>query len=262
MRPGRHAVSFAALGAALAHSSVAVPAAAPARVNVQTDVIQTSGGELRIRPLFHGSVMFEFAGKTIHIDPWSAADYAGLPSADVILITHTHADHLDRAMVDRLHKPDTAIVGPEAVIDTLNCAPGCGEVHAVNAGEAETVRGVRFEGVAMYNLVNGPVPATPWHHKGVGAGYVLTFGTTRVFVSGDTECVPEIKALKGIDVAFLAMNPPRTMSPLEAAACAKAFRPKLAYPYHYRGAKPPEFAEALKGVAGVEVRLRNLEGEP
>ena len=84
----------------------------------------------------------------------------------------------------------------------------------------------------------------------------------RVFVSGDTECTPEIKALKGIDIAFMAMNPPRTMSPLEAADCVKAFRPKIAYPYHYRGARPAGFAAALAGLAGVEVRLRNLEGEP
>ena len=88
------------------------------------------------------------------------------------LLFHTHADHLDRAMIDRLHKPETAIVGPEAVIDTLNCAPACGEVHPVNNGRGEVVRGVRFEGVAMYNLTSGPAPGTPWHHKGVGAGYV------------------------------------------------------------------------------------------
>jgi L-ascorbate metabolism protein UlaG (beta-lactamase superfamily) len=90
----------------------------------------------------------------------------------------------------------------------------------------------------------------------------LNFGDTRVYFSGDTECTPEMKALKNISVAFLAMNPPRTMPPLEAAECAKAFKPKIAYPYHYRGSKPEEFAAALKDTPGVEVRIRKLEGEP
>ena len=113
----------------------------------------------------------------------------------------------------------------------------------------------------MYNLVFGPAPGKPYHHKGIGNGYVLTFGDKRVYISGDTECVPEIKALKNIDIAFLSMNPPRTMPPAEAAACAKAFRPKIVYPYHYRGQKTQEFADALKDT-GIEVRQRKLEGEP
>jgi len=90
--------------------------------NRQADVIQTSRGELRITPVYHGSVMLEFGGKVIHVDPWSQGDFTGLPPADLIVITHTHADHLDRAMVDKLKKPETIIVGPPAVIDTLNCA--------------------------------------------------------------------------------------------------------------------------------------------
>jgi len=113
----------------------------------------------------------------------------------------------------------------------------------------------------MYNLVQGSAPGMPFHHKGIGSGYVLTFGDTRVYFSGDTECTSEMKALKNISVAFLAMNPPRTESTIEAAGCAKEFRPRIVYPYHYRGSKPEEFADALKDVAGVEVRIRKLEGE-
>jgi len=94
----------------------------------------------------------------------------------------------------------------------------------------------------------------------VGSGYVLNFGDTRVYFSSDTECTPEMKALKNITVAFLSMNPPRTETPLEAAECAKAFKPKIAYPIHYRGSKPEDFADALKGT-GIEVRVRKLEGE-
>ena len=114
----------------------------------------------------------------------------------------------------------------------------------------------------MYNLVLGPAPGKPFHHRGIGNGYILGIGETRVYFSGDTECVPEIKALRNISVAFVAMNPPRTMPPAEAAACVKEFRPKVVYPYHYRGQNTQEFADALKNVPGVEVRLRKLEGEP
>ena len=227
----------------------------------QADVVKTSRGELRITPLYHGSVMLEFAGKVIHVDPWSQGDFTGLPQADLLVITHTHADHLDRTMVDKLKKPGTIIVGPPAVIDTLNCAPACGDAETISDAEKKTVMGIEIEGVPMYNLVEGSKPGMPFHHKGIGSGYILNFGDTRVYFSGDTECTQEMKALKNISVAFLAMNPPRTESTLEAAECAKAFKPKIVYPYHYRGSNTQEFADALKNTPGVEVRLRKLEGE-
>jgi len=229
--------------------------------NRQTDVIHTSRGELRIMPVYHGSVMLEFGGKVIQVDPWSQGDFTGLPQADLIVITHTHQDHLDRAMVDQLKKPDTIIVGPPAVIDTLNCAPACGIAEAIGDSEKRTVMGIEIEGVPMYNLVFGSGPGKPYHHKGIGSGYILNFGDTRVYFSGDTECTPEMKALKNISVAFLAMNPPRTETPADAAECVKAFKPKIVYPYHYRGSKLEEFSGPLKGTPGVEVRIRKLEGE-
>jgi len=229
--------------------------------NRQADVIQTSRGELRLTPVYHGSVMLEFGGKVIHVDPWSQGDFTGLPPADLIVVTHTHADHLDRTMIDKLKKPETIIVGPPAVLDTLNCAPACGIAEAISDSEQRTVMGVGFEGVPMYNLVFGSGPGKPYHHKGIGSGYILNFGDTRVYFSGDTECTPEMKALKNISVAFLAMNLPRTETTLEAAECAKAFKPKIVYPYHYRGSKLEEFSDALKNTPGVEVRIRKLEGE-
>jgi L-ascorbate metabolism protein UlaG (beta-lactamase superfamily) len=232
-----------------------------ARSNRQVDVMQTSVGDLRLMPIFHGSVMLEFGGKVIHVDPWSQGDFTDIPQADLIVVTHTHADHLDRVMIDKLKKPATIIVGPPAVIDTLNCAPACGQVETISDTEKQTVMGIEIEGVPMYNLVRGSTPGMPFHHKGVGSGYILSFGDTRVYFSGDTECTPEMKALKKITVAFLAMNPPRTETPVEAAECTKAFKPKFAYPYHYRGSKTDEFADALKG-SGIEVRVRKLEGEP
>lgn len=237
-------------------------ALAAATSNRQADVQQTSKGELRIMPIYHGSVMFEFGGKEIYVDPWSQADFTGLPQADLIVVTHTHGDHLDLAQINKLKKPETIIVGPTAVIDTLNCFPGCGQAVIVNDSDRKTVMGIDFQGVPMYNLVNGSAPEMPYHHKGVGSGYILNFGDTRVYMAGDTECTPEVKALKNITVAFLPMNPPRTASPAEAAECVKAFKPKIVYPYHYRGSKPEDFAEPLKDTKGVEVRIRKLEGEP
>jgi len=254
---------YAAIPAALAALLIAAPAPAlraQNKVNDQVDVLHTSAGDLKVRPLYHGSVMLEFGGKEIYVDPWSQADFTGLPPADMIVITHTHADHLDRGMVDKLHKPGTLLVGPPAVIDTLNCAPACGDATSISDSEKRTVMGILIEGVPMYNLVQGSKPSEPYHHKGIGSGFVLNFGDTRVYFSGDTECTPEMKSLKNITVAFLSMNPPRTQSPVEAAACVKEFKPKIAYPYHYRGSKPEDFANGLKG-SGIEVRLRKLEGE-
>jgi L-ascorbate metabolism protein UlaG (beta-lactamase superfamily) len=241
----------------LLHISLAHGAATP---NKQTDVLQTSKGPLRITPLYHGSVMLEFDGKVIHIDPWSQADYTGIPQADFILITHSHADHMDAALINKLKKPTTLIVSPPAVADTLNGV--CGIVESIANGEKKTFLGIDVEAVPMYNLVRGSEPGNPFHHKGIGNGYILTFGDTRVYFSGDTEFIPEMTTLKNITVAFLCMNPPRTMPTAEAAEAVKAFRPKIVYPYHYRGQNPLEFADALKDTPGVEVRLRKLEGEP
>lgn len=238
------------------HPAPAFAAAAP---NRQTDLVETSQGALKITPLYHGSVMLDFGGKIIHVDPWSQADYAGLPQADLLLITHTHADHMDPAMVKMLKKESTVIVAPPAVADTLNGAAGV--IETISNGERQTYLGIEIEAVPMYNLKLGPAPGKPFHHKGIGNGYVLRFGETRVYFSGDTECVPEMKALHNISVAFLAMNPPRTMPPTEAAACTKEFHPQIVYPYHYRGQNTQEFADALRNT-GIEVRLRKLEGEP
>lgn len=254
----RYVVTAVTLFVSIAMLSLAVHANTS---NHQADVVQTSRGELRITPIYHGSVMLEFGGKVIHVDPWSQGDFTGFPPADLIVITHTHQDHLDRSMVDKLHKPETIIVAPPAVTDTLNCAPACGVVEPISDNEQRTVMGVGFEGVPMYNVVFGSGPGKPYHHKGIGSGYVLNFGDTRVYFSGDTECTPEVKALKNISVAFLAMNPPRTEPPAEAAECVKAFKPKIVYPYHYRGSNLQEFSDPLKGTPGVEVRIRKLEGE-
>ena len=241
-------LSLCALLVLLGSMSFGTPAqAAPPD---KADVIQTSGGELRITPINHASLMLQWGGKVIHVDPASQGDYTGLPQADLILVTDVHGDHQDRAMIDKLKKPATIVVAPPAVAKTIT------EAQTISNGEKKTVAGIQIEAVPMYNLVRGPQPGALYHDKGRGNGYILTLGGKRVYISGDTECTPEMKALKNIDVAFLCMNQPYTMPPGEAADCAKAFRPKIVYPYHSKGSNVQEFADALKSTPGVEVRIR------
>lgn len=238
-----YAVPAILLGIALGLSAQSSP-------QRSSDVVQTSGGDLRITPISHASLMLEFAGKIIHVDPVSQGNYTGLPQADLILITDIHGDHQDRAKIDQLKKAGTIVVAPSAVQKTIT------EAQVVANGEKKSVAGIEVEGVPMYNLTRGPQPGTLFHDKGRGNGYVLTLGDKRLYISGDTECIPEMKALRNIDVAFVSMNLPYTMPPGEAAECAKAFRPKVVYPYHFRGQNPREFADALQGTPGVEVRIR------
>ena len=215
-----------------------------------TDVVKTSQGEVRITPIQHGSVMLEIDGKIWHVDPWSGGDYSSRPKADVILITDIHGDHMDPKAIAAIKKSTTVIVAPQAVSETVT------EAKAVGNGERITVSGVEIEAVPMYNLKRGPEAGKLYHDKGRGNGYVLNVGNKRIYFSGDTEAVPEMKALKDIDVAFVCMNLPYTMPPEEAAAGVKTFRPKVVYPYHYRGSDLDVFVNALKNEPGIEVRLR------
>ncbi len=215
------------------------------------ETIPTPHGDIRITPIRHASLMLQMGEGVIHVDPWSQGNYGGLPQADLILITDIHGDHMDPKAIAQVKKTGTKILAPPAVQKTVT------EAEVISNGETKTVEGIQIEAVPMYNLQRGPKPGALYHDKGRGNGYVVTLGGKRLFFSGDTECVPEIKALKNIDVAFLTMNLPYTMPPEEAAACAKAFRPKIVYPYHYRGSDLKVFENALKGEKGIEVRIRD-----
>jgi len=216
----------------------------------QADTIETAHGPLKITPIKHASLMLEFQGKAIHIDPWSQGDYSGLPKADVIIVTDIHGDHMDPAKINEVKKPGTVIVAPAAVAKTVT------EATVLNNGESKTIEGITIEAVPMYNLTRGPSQGKLFHDKGRGNGYVLTLGGKRIYISGDTECISEMKGLKDIDIAFVWMNLPYTMPPEEAAECVKAFRPKIVYPYHYRDSDLNVFAGALKSEKGIEVRMR------
>lgn len=223
------------------------------------DVLPTSQGDLRILPIHHGSILFRFAGKAYYVDPHHEGIYDGLPPADVVFITHAHPDHLDPGMIDKLRKASTVVVGPPSVADKIQVdRPGDSTgLLVMKNGDTRTVAGIGVEAFPMYNVKRGPVPGKVFHEKGWGEGFVLTFGDKRVYVSGDTECTPEMRALKDIDVAFLCMNLPYTMTPREAAWCVDAFSPKILYPYHYRGSDVGELERDLAPDKRVEIRRRD-----
>lgn len=216
----------------------------------QSDVIPTNQGDLKITPIVHASVMLEWNGKVIQVDPSGSngGNFNGLPKADLILLTDIHGDHMDRAKIDLLKKTGTVIVAPSAVQKTI------GEAQTIANGQTKTFAGIQIEAVPMYNMKRGPAPGKLYHTKGRGNGYILTLGGKRIYLSGDTECTPEMKALKNIDIAFVCMNLPYTMTPGEAATCVNDFKPKIVYPYHYGKSNLQEFTSAVHD--GVEVRLR------
>ena len=225
-----------------------------AQEKFESDVIKTGADELKITFIGHGTLMFTFGGKVIHVDPVvQYADYGQLPKADLILITHEHGDHLDLKAVERLRKPNTQIVLNKA---TAGKAPG-GTVMA--NGEVKTVAGLTIEAVPAYNLVHKRDSGEPFHPKGQGNGYVITFGDKRVYVAGDTENTPEMKALKNIDIAFLPMNLPYTMTPEMVADAARAFKPKILYPYHFGKTDTARLVALLQDAPEIEVRLRKME---
>jgi L-ascorbate metabolism protein UlaG (beta-lactamase superfamily) len=208
----------------------------------------TSAGKVEITPIMHASLMIKAGGKIIYVDP-AQGKYDGLPQADYIFITDIHGDHLAPPIVDKLKKSGTVIVAPKAAADKL---PGC---QIMANGETKTVGDMKVEAIPMYNL-KAAANGTIYHEKGRGNGYVITIGGKRFYFAGDTEGIPEMRALKSIDVAFIPMNLPFTMTPADAADAVKAFHPAVVYPYHYRGQDTKIFAKALEGT-GIDVRLRD-----
>jgi L-ascorbate metabolism protein UlaG (beta-lactamase superfamily) len=226
---------------------------AAARPKHGTDIIPTAKGDLAITFLGHGTLMMTFEGKTIHVDPYGeVADYGSLPKADLILVTHDHYDHLDPEACRIILTPATTVVSSKA------CAPKLPGAIVMANGDKKTVLGLAIEAVPAYNVAHKRPDGSPFHPKGDGNGYIVTFGDTRVYVAGDTENTPEMKALKDIDVAFLPMNLPYTMTPEQVADAAKAFRPKILYPYHYGDTDPAKLVGLLKGDKAIEVRIRDL----
>jgi L-ascorbate metabolism protein UlaG (beta-lactamase superfamily) len=217
-----------------------------------TDLIPTSAGDLAITFIGHASLMMSFNDRIIHVDPYGQlADYASLPKADILFLTHEHGDHLDKDALAYVRTVDTVLVLTEA------CAAQLEGGIVMRNGETRDVEGIQVEAVAAYNLVHMRPNGEPFHPKGRGNGYVLGFGDTRVYIAADSENTPGMKSLKDIAVAFLPMNLPYTMTPEMVADAARAFHPRILYPYHFGDTDTSRIVALLKG-EDIEVRLRKL----
>jgi L-ascorbate metabolism protein UlaG (beta-lactamase superfamily) len=219
----------------------------------ETDTFSTSAGELSITFLGHASLLMAFNGKNIFIDPFGkVADYSSLPKADIILSTHEHFDHLDPQALAAIRTPETILIlNPAGASQVANAI-------AMRNGDKKTVSGLSIEAVPAYNLLHKREDGQPYHPKGIGNGYILTFGDLRIYLAGDTENIPEMKGLQDIDVAFLPMNLPYTMTPEMVADAAKGFKPRILYPYHYGNTETQKLMNLLKSEKGIEVRIRKL----
>jgi L-ascorbate metabolism protein UlaG (beta-lactamase superfamily) len=217
------------------------------------DKINTSSGIVEMRFIGHGSLMFSINNFVIYIDPVrTSGSYENLPKADMILVTHEHGDHLDPDLIKTLRKDATIMFSNE------NAAASVSWTKVMKAGDINIVNGITIMAVPAYNIKNMRAPGQPFHPKGVGNGYVITIGDKKFYVAGDTENIPEMKNLKNIDVAFLPMNLPYTMTPEMVADAAKSFNPAILYPYHYGNTNTEEIVNLLKN-SGIEVRIRNLK---
>lgn len=223
------------------------------------DQLATTNGPLLIQPLTHATLVLTWNKKTIYVDPTGGAEaFAGQPAPDLILITDIHGDHLDPKTLAALPANRAIIVAPKAVADQLPADLDERVAVLANGRQLDTL-GLRVRAVPMYNL-----PETPdsRHPKGRGNGYVLSLGGQNIYLSGDTEDTAEMRALRNIDVAFVCMNLPYTMDISQAAAAVLAFRPRIVYPYHYRGQGGLSDVAAFKklvetGSRQIDVRLRN-----
>ncbi|MGH9253323.1 MAG: MBL fold metallo-hydrolase [Vicinamibacterales bacterium] len=234
-----------------------------------TTSVQAGGGPIVVTALGHGSVQIEQGNKVVIVDPVSGmADLSRAKRADLILVTDIHQDHLDAAAVAKLRKPGAPVVVPQAVADMKQIPDVTVMTNRTMRTNETALAGMTVISVPAYNIQRGPSPGQFYHTRERGQGYYVAFTDQlavvrqkkagSVYVAGDTECVPAIAQwVKDVDVALLPMNLPYTMTPVEAAECAKGFRPKVAIPYHYMGQKPEEFAAALKG-GMIEVRLLNF----
>jgi L-ascorbate metabolism protein UlaG (beta-lactamase superfamily) len=221
------------------------------------DTLKTDKGDLVITPVEHASFAMKWNGKTIFVDPTKGGDaWKEFGKPDMILVTDIHGDHLDPKTLTAVRAPDSLLIVPAAVAEKLG--PDKGSAKILNNGETTKVGDIMIEAVPMYNLT---AERKNFHTKGRGNGYVLTIGGKRLYISGDTEDIPEMRALKDIDAAFICMNLPYTMDVEHAAKAVLAFKPKIVYPYHYRGAKEMSDVEKFKTLVAEDksIEVRQLK---
>lgn len=224
------------------------------QAHAQSDTIATVSGPLIITPIIHGSLVLQHGGQTIYIDPYSGGQrYEHINTPDLIMITDIHGDHMDKKTLGELSLDNATLIIPSAVKEQL------ADLNLLNIktlANGETVKwgNIKIEAIPMYNL---PETSDSRHPKGRGNGYVLTFDEKRIYISGDTEGIKEMRELENIDVAFVCMNMPYTMDVEQAADAVLDFQPAIVYPYHYRGSDVVAFKDLVESQnSQIKVRLR------
>ena len=222
----------------------------------ENNKIATNQGPVTIHPVEHATFVMLWNGKTIAVDPiGGAARFGTFGTADLVLITDVHGDHLSVDTVRAVAKPSAMIVAPKAVAEKFP-EPDRGRVTVVGNGESVEWGESTIEAVPMYNLTS---ERQAFHPEGRGNGYLLTLGGARIYIAGDTEDIPEMRALKNIDAAFVCMNLPYTLDVAAAADAVLEFKPAVVIPYHYRGkggmSDLEEFRSLVAKDPKIEVRL-------
>ena len=221
-----------------------------------TDAISADSSDLTFHPISHATFVIKSKAGTIYIDPvGEVSAFQKFPKPDLILITDIHGDHLNIPVINSLKQKSTTIVGPKAVIEQLKF----GDI--LKNGEVKTFGKIKLEAIPMYNTT---LDRLKFHVKGRGNGYIVTIGGKRIYISGDTEDIKEMRDLKNIDFAFVCMNLPYTMTVEKAASAVLAFRPKVVFPYHFRGKKDgkrvfsdvKKFKSLVGKNAKIEVRIQ------
>ncbi|MDB6030607.1 MAG: metal-dependent hydrolase, partial [Verrucomicrobiales bacterium] len=255
-------VTLAATNSTLQHTDSAAPylgrrfyrAEQVTNTVLTGDHFPTTNGEVVVHVLNHASFLMTWQGKTIYSDAVSAAGpFGNFPKADLMLVTHIHGDHFSASTLSSIRAANGIIIAPQAVYNDASMSALRGITGVMTNGASTNLLGLNIQAVPAYN--------PSYHPLGTGNGYVLTLGGKRFFISGDTGDIPEIRALPNIDVAFLCMNLPYTMSITNAALSVRVFRPKVVYPYHYRNSDNSlsdlvDFKRRVGQDLGIEVRLR------
>ena len=231
------------------------------QINAQNpaDTIKTNEGDITIHPITHGTLVITFDTKTIYVDPYGGAEgFEGFNKPDIILITDIHGDHLNLETLEGIDTKNTLFITPQAVADKLP-SEYKNQIEVLKNRQGIHRLGIFISAVAMYNL---PETNDSKHPKGRGNGYVIYMGDKNVYISGDTEDIAEMRSLYDIDVAFVCMNLPYTMDINQASSAVLEFKPKIVYPYHYRGkdqvSDVAKFKELVNNQdSNIEVRVRD-----